>query len=149
MDASRVVDCFVFRTGLRTGLGIQHLSTVSHWRPATSHRARIPHLDPPRSVAQRILTRSTHNLKSRRALLTERTWILQSWLLKAITGQTHVTYNWCQHSHAFCTRRLVSSQRRRLHPLAGSTLNIVTVSRQLTSSCHTVPATALILCMHM
>ena len=57
--------------------------------------------------------------------------------LSPLQDMHNVTYSWCQLTHACCTQRLVSSRRSRLHPPGWS----------LTQYSHTVPATALTLCM--
>ena len=84
----------------------------------------------------------TH-LKKRRALFTERAWILQSWLLKPITGQTQRDLLLAP------TRPCMLRDATAFTRPAGPSLNTVALSHQHTSSCHTVPATALIMCMRM
>ena len=64
------------------------------------------------------------------------------------TNKHNVICSWCQHAHACCTQRLVSSRHSRLHT-PGWSITQYTLSPQYKSSCHTTPAAALIVRMHM
>ena len=112
-----------------------------------SQRQCIPNL---RTCTAHAQCKRTH-LKNRRALFTERAWILQSWLLKPITG--HAQRDLQLVPTCPCMLHLAPSAIATQPPSparpAGPSLNTVTLSHQRTSSCHTIPATALVVRMRM